>query len=312
MLVAVAVAWLHLFGTTTAWATPVEWVISGLIAAGALATVVAAWRGKARLHVTLAAGLLACQAVIIATALAGVRLIDFDLFPDRRLAIVIGVALVLAVYGLARGRLWARGLAIALGAVGTVSGGLNAMYFWSVTRAPDPLYPAWSIGMYVQMWVLCISALGGALVVINLVAPAVRTAFAARAQNAAWTSDHRALRWLRPMVITAFAAVPMLLVYAWLQPIVAATQTSAIVLAAALSLGGILAVRGKVIGALLLVLAGTGLVAQTAATALLATPEQRGIAGYYAIFWLPAALVALGCGVRLAGPTWRLLRGTSA
>ncbi len=61
------------------------------------------------------------------------------------------------------------------------------------------------------------------------------------------------------MILTAFAAVPMLLVYAWVQPIVPATQTTAVVLAALLALGAILAVRGKLVGALMLVLAGAGL-----------------------------------------------------
>jgi len=308
MPVVMGIAWFHLFGPTTAWTTPVHWVISGLLAAGALATAVAGWRGMARLHVGIAAGLLAAQAAIIACTLAGVRLIAFDLFPDRRLAIVIGAALGLAVYGLLRRRMWARGLGLALGAVGALSGGLNALHYWSVTDAPNPEYLEWSMEMYVTAWVMLVSALGGALVALNLASPAVREAFAAHTRDTAWTSDHRVIRPLRAMIITAFAAVPMLLVYAWLQPIVPATQPTALVLAALLALGGVLATRGKVIGALLLVFAGAGLLAQTAATALAAAPDDRGIAGYYAVFWLPAALVALACGVRLAGPAWRLLR----
>jgi hypothetical protein len=235
-------------------------------------------------------------------------LIAFDLFPDRRLAIVVGAALVLAVVGLVARRTWARWLGLALGAVGTLSGGLNAIHYWPVTGAVDPAHVEWSMQMYLTTWVLLVSAIGGALVVLNLASPAVREACAAKSRDPAWSSDHGLLRSLRAMVVSAFAAVPMLLVYAWLQPIVPATRDSALALAAALALGGILAVRGKVIGALLLVISGGGLLAQTAITALDAAPDQRGIAGYYAVFWLPAAALAIVCGVRLAGPMLRLLR----
>ena len=110
------------------------------------------------------------------------------------------------------------------------------------------------------------------------------------------------------MLVTAFAAAPMLLVYAWLQPIVPATRVTAIVLAIALTLGTVITVRGKLVGAFVLVLAGLGMLAQSAVT-FAGAGAQRGIAGYYLVFWLPAAVCAIVCGVRLAGPTWRLLRG---
>jgi hypothetical protein len=99
----------------------------------------------------------------------------------------------------------------------------------------------------------------------------------------------------------------MLLVYAWLQPIAPETRTTAFVLAAALAVGGVLAVRGKLAGALVLVVAGIGLVAQTAITALDTPVAERQIALYYAVFWLPAGALALACGVRMVRPTLRLL-----
>ena len=179
------------------------------------------------------------------------------------------------------------------------------MKFWSITRTPDLAHLDWSMEMYLTAWVLFVTALGGAMIALNLAMPAVRDAFA---RDATWASDHRMIRGLRASLIASFAAVPMLLVYAWLQPIVPATQGTALALAAVLAAGGMLAVRGKVIGAVLLVLAGAGLFAQTAVTALAAAPEQREIAGYYAVFWLPAALLAIASGARLAGPAWRLLR----
>ena len=304
----VGAAWFHQFSPTTAWTGPIHWIVSGVVAAAALATACAAWRRLAGLHLAIATGLLAAQAVIIGCTLAGLRLVEHDLFPDRRLAVVVGAALVLTVIGLVYRRLWARSLGMALGATSALSGGLNAIAFWQVTRAVDPAHVSWSMDMFLTAWVMLVSALGGMLVVLNLATPAVRTAFATRTRDATWTSDHHVVRWLRGMIVTAFAAVPMLLVYAWLQPIVPETQTTALVLAATLTAGGILAVRDKLIGALLLVVAGAGLLAQTAITALDALPGDRGIAGYYAVFWLPAGVMAIACGIRLAGPTWRLLR----
>jgi peptidoglycan/LPS O-acetylase OafA/YrhL len=114
---------------------------------------------------------------------------------------------------------------------------------------------------------------------------------------------------VRPMLVTAFAAAPMLLVYAWLQPIVPETRVTAIILTIALAAGAVVTVRGKLVGAFVLVLAGLGLLVQSAVTLAHAPDAQRGIAGYYLVFWLPAAVCAIVCGVRLAGPTWRLLRG---
>jgi hypothetical protein len=114
--------------------------------------------------------------------------------------------------------------------------------------------------------------------------------------------------WLRLALIAAFLAVPMLLVYAWMQPIVPATATTAVVLAAALAIAGTLAVRGKLIGAILLVAAGCGLAAQAIATTALAPDDVRKLTYYYDVFWAPAALLAIVCGVLMVRPMLRLLR----
>jgi hypothetical protein len=146
---------------------------------------------------------------------------------------------------------------------------------------------------------------GGALIVTSLVL--ARPAFTA---PAAWTRPDPVMRALRLSVIASFVAVPMLLVYAWIQPIVPATATTAVVLAAALALGATLALRGKLVGALLLVVSGAGLLGQTLASALLAEgPQQGAVIGYYAVFWTPAAVLALVTGALMVRPTLRLLRG---
>lgn len=303
----VALAWHRLHGTTTAWATPVTVTISALLAAGALGTIVAAWRSSAKLHLVLGVGLLGAQLLIIATRLAGMRIVEYDLFPDRKLAIVVASCLALSIYGLIRHRVWGRWLAIALGATGAVSGGINTIHFWAVTAGPNAELFHWSMQMHLAAWVLWVGTIGGLMVVLNLASPAVGAAIAARTQDATWTAPTREARWVRATIITALAAVPMLLVYAWLQPIVPATKTSALVLAAALAIGATAAIRGKLAGALLLVVAGLGLVVQTVMTATGAAPHQGMVAVYYAVFWLPAAITAIGSGVTLAAPVWRLL-----
>lgn len=306
LVAAVAVAWIHLFGSYTAWATPVHWTVAGASIAIALVAAWATWRGAGSVLVGIAALLLGLHVAIIATTLAGVKLIPFDLFPDARLAVVVGACCALGVYGLVRRRIWGRWLALALGATGAVTGGLNAAYFWKVTSAVDPMHVEWSNAMYGSAWVMLTCALGGLAIVVCLVSPAARDLCA---RDGAWTSDARLARMVRPMLVTSFAAAPMLLVYAWLQPIVPETRVTAIILTIALAAGAVVTVRGKLVGAFVLVLAGLGLLVQSAVTLAHAPDAQRGIAGYYLVFWLPAAVCAIVCGVRLAGPTWRLLRG---
>jgi hypothetical protein len=103
-------------------------------------------------------------------------------------------------------------------------------------------------------------------------------------------------------------AVPMLLVYAWMQPIVPATVVPAQLVAAVLTLGVAAAARGRVLGALLLVVGGAGLLVVTAATYFGAEAGTTRVASYYVVFWLPAALTSLACAGLLAGPVLRLLR----
>jgi hypothetical protein len=306
VLVAAGVLWFRLFGSYREWAAPLHWLGAAGIVAFALAVLAFATR-RAWAGIAIAVSLQTIHLAIVALALAGVRLTRVVMFPDVRIAIVVSVITALAIWGLVRRRVWGRWLALALGAVGVVSGGLNIINYWSATAAPLADFPEWSQEMYETAWLLALTSLGGALIVACLAAPVVRDAFAARA-HATWSSRDRLIGLLRATIIAAFAAGPMLLVYAWLQPIVPETQTTAVVLAAALGLGGVLAVRGKLAGALVLVIAGAGLLAQTAVTALDAPPDQHGIAAYYAVFWLPAGVLAVICGVKLAGPTLRLLR----
>ncbi len=298
----------RLFGVS-GWVGPVHVTIGALIAVAAAMTVVAAARRSASLHLGTAIALLAAQLAIVVTSLADIRLVDVALFPSKRVGVVIAGMLVVAIVGLARRRFWARWVGIALASAGLGSGGLNAMNFWDVTAAVNPQYVAWSLQMFLHAFVFWVSAIGSALVMVNLAAPAVGAAIAARTTASTWTAPSIEARWVRATIIAAMAAVPMLLVYAWLQPVAPSTQPTALALAVVLAIGAVLAIRGKLAGALLLVGAGAGLLVQTVATVAGAPTGAQGPAAYYAVFWVPAGLVALGCGVRLAAPVWRLVRG---
>jgi len=304
-----AAAAYHLTRLPTTWVTAVHVFVSLALGAGVLGTIVATLAGAPRLSLAIAAGLLGAQVIILVTSVVGVRWIPLDLVPDARLNIAVAVALAIAVAGLVADRMWARYLALALAAVGIGSSGLNAVTHWRVTMALDANYPQWTIEMMSILWALLVNAIGGALVVTNLMTPAVRARFAERRANATWTSGHAVVGWVRASILTSFFAVPMLLVYAWVQPIVPATATSAVVLAAALALGGALALRGRLVGALVLCAAGVGLLAQLALTYRGAPADQHSIVAYYAVFFVPAAVVAIATGVKLARPTLRLLRG---
>jgi len=107
------------------------------------------------------------------------------------------------------------------------------------------------------------------------------------------------------------AAIPMLLVYTWMQPIVPETANTALPLAIFLGLAIAAATSKKVIGAMALVLGGIALLAETAATVHMARQNPDPLVGqialYYAVFWLPAGLLSLQCGARMVAPVLRML-----
>jgi len=300
----VVVSW-HLFSTTTAWVMPVHWIVSAIFVVGVAVFAVATWRGAGSPRLVLAVLLLGAELAVIVTLLAGVRLLGVDLFGDKRLAGAVGVALAVAIYGLLRRRVWGRWLGLGLGATGLMSGGINFLQLWPVTSAVNPQFPAWSMQMFESEWVLALTSLGGAIVLACLASAPVGELFAERAHGT-WGSRDRLVRALRLTIIAAFVAVPMLLVYVWAQPLVSGTRTTALVLAGALTVGAFVAARGKVIGAVLLVLAGLGLFAQTAFT--YANTDEHRIAAYYAVFWLPGAALSLASGAMLLAALVRKLR----
>lgn len=301
-----AVSARHLLGASTAWLTPFDVVVSLALVALCVVSVVAALSHRVGLRIAVPALLLGANVGFIIAHLTGHEVVRFAAYPSARFSITLAVAIAVGAVGLVRRRMWARWLYLALGAAAIGSGGLNAINFWSVSGHFDAHNAAWSTLMLEQTWGYLISVVAGLLIVGNL-AP-IGDRFVAGPSHATWTSDLALMRTLRWLTVACLMAVPMLLVYAWVQPLVPATTTSALALAATLTLGVATAVRGRVIGTLILCAGGLGLAAQTVATYALATPQVQPITRYYAAFWLPAAALALVAAAQLAAPVARLLR----
>lgn len=206
---------------------------------------------------------------------------------------------ILTIVGIWRAWIGARWLAMALAGAGLISSGLNGF---------DLLHHR-----ALHSWVYLVSICGSALILINLSGHSMHAATLARQpENSIWRSDAPMIRKLRWSILANLVAIPMLLVYGWLQPIVAATKNIAFILAGVLALASILAIARKVIGAVLLSLGGIALLVLTIVTISLADtktdPYALMIASYYAVFWLPGAIFSAIAGISLAKPVTQLLR----
>jgi hypothetical protein len=278
------------------WAGAFEWVTTAGVAIACAATWVFVASGRVAGRVAIAGLLLAAFLAVVVVDLAGVELFLDDPWPDARFSVFLLLLNALAIAGLARRWFAARWLAMALAAGGIATSGLNL--------AP------WLALRYPFCWMHAVNIAGAALILINLAGADVRAAFRREGSAQVWSSPDRLMRALRWTVVAHFVAIPMLLVYAWVQPIVPTTADTAVGLAALLSVAVALTVARRVVGAVALVAGGIALVAQTVATVLGADTSDREveIALYYALFWLPAAACALVTGARLVLPLARLMR----
>ncbi|MEM6989508.1 MAG: hypothetical protein AAF721_03395, partial [Myxococcota bacterium] len=173
------------------------------------------------------------------------------------------------------------------GAAGILSNGLNG-----IATLADP-----TALTYVHAMVLACSG----LLFAGLVGATVRAEFeSSESSDAVWQTRDRLIAALRWTVILNLLSIMMLVVYAWTQPVVAQTQASAVVLTVVLGIGVVLTVRRNLGGALVLTLAGAGLLLQSGLTALWAETEHaRVVTAYYLLFWIPAGLVSTATGVAL-------------
>jgi hypothetical protein len=86
----------------------------------------------------------------------------------------------------------------------------------------------------------------GVLLAVTLAGPTVRDAFLARKGGELWATRHRLVTSVRWAILANIVAIPMLLVFAWTQPVVPATVLTAQILAALLLVAVVLSAARKV------------------------------------------------------------------
>jgi hypothetical protein len=237
---------------------------------------------RVRAHAAIAAALMLTVAGFAVTRVIERWPFQWDAMPDRRYAAFIAALGVAVAIGLYRGAFWARWSAMAFAASSALGGALNALNMF-----PRRDEPAWLAGA---------GLVGGLLLWSELARPAVRAHFARHQRHALWTSRDPLVVTARWAAIAAFAAAPMLILYALGQPVAPRTVTSALVLAPLLGLGAILVVTRRAVGTLVLAATGLALLAHTAATAEYTIAGGLPVVEYYAAFWIPAAVLGIVAG----------------
>jgi hypothetical protein len=254
-------------------------IASGIAAMGALAGVIIPGK-HARAHAAVAAGLMLAVGGFAVTRVIGHWPFAWDALADARYAGFIATMGIVVGVGLLRGALWARWAAIAFAAGSALGGTLNSI---NMRGFRDE-----------TAWLAAIGVVGGITIISQLMRPSVRELFTT---HAVWTSRDRLVRSARWAAIANFTAAPMLLLYAFGQPVAPATVWSAIALAPVLLAGSTLVIMRRTVGVLVLAVGGVALLAHTiASTQYVTVASNVRIVGYYAAFWVPAALLALVAG----------------
>jgi hypothetical protein len=270
-------------------------IATGIVAIAGLLSLLAMLRGWARVKEAITSSLLLLMAFMVASDMLGVKLLSWSAFHDSRYATVLSSILVITAVGIQLRWFVSRWLALALACAGIGSAGLNLLPWYA-----EPCAYTWTLALHIA---------GALIVIANLVGSETRERFEEHA-SPLWSSTDPVLRSIRWTILAFFAAIPMLLVYGWMQPVVPTTQMPALALAGFLSISIALSISRRVLGALGLVLGGIALLAQASSTLFLAydmSDSHGWIALYYAAFWIPAGLAALHCGARLMGPLLKLL-----
>jgi hypothetical protein len=271
--------------------TRAELMLSAIILLTSLASAALMFRPAVSARIAIAIVLFTVADGMLVSRLFDAWPLSCDVFRSPRYVVFLALVHTAMIYGLVRRRLWARWLGLAFGAFGTLSSGINAVNFLGVADH-------WT-------WTFLAFTLGAAQVGLHLADPDVGAEFLARTPQAPlWGSRDPLVRLSRVTIVASFAAVSMLLVYAWMQPFVPSTARSAEVLALLLGAGATLMALRKIAGALLLGAGGAGLAAQCVITASRGAAEPELVA-YYLVFWVPAALLGTACAIYVL---WRSTR----
>lgn len=267
------------------WSAPEVIASTVLLGVAAVGTWWATVRDQPGVRRGLATGLVGVYAGMLLLRLGGLR-VHVEAWTDPRLLWVsLGLA-ALGLGGLAGRRRWGRWLTMGLAFAGFGSAFVNAV----VGTASEH-----------GQWLHTAYATGCALVVWNLAGDRVAAEDWDTEHDALWRMRSPLVGWLRAAIVSAFVAVPMLLVYAWVQPgRIPSLVGPAVALGVAIATCTALTVRGKVIGALGLVVSGFGLLVLTfAGFASASVPFERDIAMYYLVFWAPVSVCTMVAGVEL-------------
>jgi hypothetical protein len=288
-----------------AWFGATERLMSAIAVLGTAASAVAIFRDDVRARVFVTCVLLLGAPALRIAEQRGHSL-PYITWDHGTLASIVSVTVLVAIIGLVRRRVWGRFLGVA----GSLAG-LGGSLLNGIGTLADP-------GMYT--WGHACAGAGCASLVLLQVGPSMRDAFegpAASESESLWRSREPVIRALRAALISTLVAAPMLLVYAITQPVVPGTVALALVLAGVQLGATVLCLLRKVIGALLLSLAGAALLLFTivciaASWRLNASePGSLQIIAYYAVFWLPAGVASVSASAVLLGPVRTLWRASS-
>jgi hypothetical protein len=270
---------------------------------GTAVSAVAIWRDDVRARVFVTCVLLLGAPALRIAELYG-RSFPYIMWDHGTIATIASVTVLAAIVGLVQRRVWGRWLGVA----GSLAG-LGGSLLNGIGSLIEP-------GMYT--WAHACAGAGCASLVLLLVGPTMRDAFEGPTNESLWRSKEPVIRALRAALLSTLVSASMLLVYAITQPVVPGTATFALVLAGVQIGATMLCVLRKVVGALLLSLAGAALLVFTVVCGVAvwgvheAEPNSVNIMAYYTLFWVPAGVASVIASATMLRPLRQLLRHASS
>jgi hypothetical protein len=280
-------------GAGVHWALTAGAVLLGLGAAIAIA------RGSVPGRIGVGLAIVAGTGALTTARTLDRDLLEHEVWPSRGYTAVLTLVAIAIAVGLVRRTPWSRWLMLAFGGGGAVCGVIN-LTSWIDAWCRYP-HDAW---LRHGMWAHSFLTFGATLMVVVMAGKSMAGAFgrpfSVDDPSTVWRAKSPLVTAVRWTLTTQFVAGAMSLLYAWGQPVVAATRASALLLAVLFFASALLTLARKTAGVLLLLVTGAGFLLQAGVTVHLAPPEDLHVAGYYAVFWIAAGLSALACAITLA------------